>query len=540
MLEASPLDRLVGFFSPRAELLRLQNRAAKNALLAHYEGGSRGRRTDPWLARGTGPTAASAGTLATIRNRSRDLVRNNPWARNAVEDLETETVGTGIVPKIKARTVRAQKTLADLWKSWAETTACDADGHHDLYGLQALAFRTMAESGEVLIRRRIRRLEDGLPIPLQIQVLEPDHLDVSRDVLRGDGSRIVGGVEFDVRGKRAGYWLFPEHPGEAFGVFSAGLSSRFVPADSVLHLYRLERPGQVRGVPWGASAIIRLRDFDEYEDAQLVRQKIAACFSVFIHDADAQTPGAMAGVEEDADPTAPKKPPIERVFPGMIERLDPGKDVTFGTPPGAEGHDVYSRTVLRAIAAGFGTTYEALSGDYSDVNFSSARLGWIRHCRRIDAWRWRLLIPRFCIPVWAWAVGMAEAAGVDVREASVAWSPPRRDMLDPKTEVVSKRAEIRAGLTSLSAAIRERGDDPEEVFAELEEDRDRLDELELIVESDARRPSNGQPGDPTAQVSPEKKAADQAAADAAAAADDQAETAAEETPRKARARRRRS
>lgn len=489
------LDRLVGLVSPRAELARLQYRAAANSLVAHYEGAGAGRRFENWATPALGPTAAGTAALSTLRNRSRDLTRNNPWARNAVEDLETETVGAGILAKVKAPRARQQKVLAALWKAWAESTACDADGLHDLFGLQALAFRTIAESGEVLIRRRIRRLEDGLPLPFQLQVLEPDHLDGTRDVVRGDGSRIVGGIEFDALGRRAAYWLFPEHPGESFGVY-AGKSSVRVPAANVLHLFRVERPGQVRGIPWAASAIVRLRNFDELEDAVLMREKIASCFGVFIHDGDGSSapPPALAGV--DGEPSEAGKPPIERVFPGMIEHLPPGKEVTFGTPPGPQGFGEYSSTVLRAIAAGYGTTPEALTGNYAGMPFSSSRLSWIRHARRVDAWRWRIVVPRLCVPVFGWALEVADAGlGTDVRDASASWYPPGRDVLDPKNEIVSTRTSIRAGLQSLSAAIRERGGDPDETFAELEADRDRLDELGLILESDARRAANGQPGE---------------------------------------------
>lgn len=510
-LERTLLDRVVGFVSPRAGLERVQSRLAMRMVEAHYEAGSEGRRTDSWITKDGGPSGAKV-TLGTIRKRSRDLVRNNPWAKNAIEDIETETIGTGILPRIRAPRSRTQKRINELWKAWAETTACDADGVNDIYGLMALAMRTIAESGEVLIRRRRRALSDGLPIPLQIQVLEPDYLDTARDLLRPDGTRIVGGVEYNAIGQRLGYWILPAHPDESVGFGKAG-ASMFVPADAIAHVYRVERPGQVRGIPWGASAIIRLRDFDEYEDAQLVRQKIAACFAIFMTDVAGGTPGALAGLADPGDPTSPAKPKIERVFPGMIRRLGVGEDIKFANPPSAEGQDVYSRVVLRAIAAGYGTTYEALTGDYSNVNFSSGRLGHLRHYRRIQAWRWRIIVPRVCTPIWNWMLDSLDAMGEDVRDVTSTWNPPAQDMIDPAKEVVATRTEIRAGLKTPSQALRERGYDPEEFYEEYASDRDRLDEDELIVESDARRPSNGQPGDPSAQVDPAKKAADQAAAD---------------------------
>lgn len=492
-LQTNALDRLIGWVSPETLLRRLSSRAATNALHAHYEGGSRGRATQGWLTRSAGPNAASATTLKLLRDRSRDLARNNPWARQAIEDLETETVGVGILPKIKGRTMRASKALGERWRAHFETTDIDADGVHDIYGLQAIAFRTIAESGEVLIRRRLRRIADGFALPFQLQVLEPDHLDASRDVANADGSRIVGGIEFDQLGRRVAYWLFPEHPGETTGFYLVS-ESRRVPAESILHLYRVERPGQVRGVPWGASAIIRLRNFDEYEDAQLVRQKIAACFAVFIRKSGEGLPSALQGVQ--LDPKAPKKPPIEAVFPGLVEHLGSGDDVSFANPPGVDGYESYSTVVLRAIAAGYGTTYEGLTGDYSKVNLSSARIAGYRHARRIDAWRWRILIPRLCGPVLDWAFELADVMGLDVEGATATWAPPRRDLIDPKVEVVATRSEIRAGLKTLSAALRERGDDPDEVFEELAADAKRIDDLGLVLESDARRPSNGQPGDP--------------------------------------------
>ncbi len=507
-LQANLIDRFVGMISPAAMLRRLQYRAATQHLRAHYEGGSTGRRTAGWRTPSTGPTAAGAVTLTTLRNRSRDLVRNNPWARNAVGDLVSEIVGTGIRAKVKGRNARATKAIAERWKLWSESTQCDSNGQLNLYGLQALVGRTVAESGEALIRFRARRPSDGLAIPMQLQVLEPDHLDASRDTYGAvNQARTIGGIEFDALGRRVAYWLFPEHPGESFGVTLSQVSVR-VPADQVLHVYEIERAGQLRGIPWGASAVVRIRDFDEYEDAQLVRQKIAACFAAFVTKPDGGTPAILTGLPE-TDDSGKAKPPTENVTPGLFQELTPGQQITFASPPGVEGYDTYSTSVLRAIAAGFGTTYEAVSGDYSKVNFSSARLGWIRHNRRVEAWRWNLFIPRLCEPIARRVLELLDVMGLDVQGATVAWAPPRRDLLDPKTEIVSTRTEIRAGLKSLSAAIRERGDEPDEVFAELAEDQERMDELGLILESDARRPSNGQPGDPAAAAAnPGAKPAD--------------------------------
>ncbi len=101
-----------------------------------------------------------------------------------------------------------------------------------------------------------------------------------------NGGFIVQGVEFDPLGRRRAYWMFPVHPGEVAMFRRASLTSQPVPASSVLHLFDRLRPGQVRGVPWLAPVILKLRDLDEYDDAELVRKKIEACFAAFVTGSD--------------------------------------------------------------------------------------------------------------------------------------------------------------------------------------------------------------------------------------------------------------
>ena len=84
-------------------------------------------------------------------------------------------------------------------------------------------------------------------------------------------------------GRRVAYWLFSYHPG---GVLilnpRGGIVSQPVPADQIMHVYRVLRPGQVRGVPWLAPVMMALRDLDDYCDAERVRKKIEACVTAFV------------------------------------------------------------------------------------------------------------------------------------------------------------------------------------------------------------------------------------------------------------------
>lgn len=498
MAPSNWIDKAIAYVAPVAAARRFQARSAlelgSRLLTRHYEGSAHGRRTDNWRAPGTSANAAALPSLHTLRWRSRDLARNNPWASSAINLIDDDVVGTGI----RCKLVRARGDIApaieDLWTAWAESTDCDAAGVHDLYGLQGLVMRTIAESGSALVRRRRRRPSDNLPVPLQLQVLEPDHLDSSRDRILGSGQgRIIGGIEFDALDRRVAYWLFPNHPGESILPLQS-LASVRVTADNVRHVYRVERPGQIVGIPWLASCILRLRDFDEYEDAHLVRQKIAACFAVFVRDSeypDQAIPGA-SGKPPELDVNGQPKPEIGPLFPGMIEYLGPGKTVEMASPPGVENYAEYTAGILRAIAAGAGVPYEGLSGNYNGMPFSAARLSYLRYGKRIDKWRWRILIPGFCNPTASWFLEALELdSGLDTTGVAPRWTAPRRDVIDPVQETNATKTRVRAGLCSLSEAIRESGDDPDDVFEEIQSDQELIDQLGIVVECDARRPALG-------------------------------------------------
>ena len=465
-------DRLVGIFNPKAALQRAQARAAMTLINEYvamqkrrYEGAAKSRRTSGWRTAPTDANAEIAPALNILRERSRDLVRNDPYAANAVETIVTNTIGLGIMAKF------TNPNLQAAWKIWCNSTDCDADDTHDFYGLQALALRCVVESGEVLIRRRIRKSSDGFAIPLQLQVLEPDHLDETKRGKQPNGNNIIAGVEFDPIGRRVAYHLRRGHPGAED---SDATVSR-IDAVDVLHLYRCDRPGQVRGVPWAAPVILRHRDFADYEDAYLFRNKLANCHVGVITQPE---PG-------DNDPAETVLP--ESLEPGAYEKLPHGHEITFNDPPKPDGYGAYAKAVLRAIAAGWGISYEALTGDLSEVNFSSGRMGWIESGRKVAKWQWMMMVPGMCDPVADW---FALAAAPSAKDTARVWTPPRRQMINPAQEIPAIRAGIRSGLMSLSNALRETGDDRNDVLAELSEDLKHANKLGLVLDIDASKVSS--------------------------------------------------
>ncbi len=151
--------------------------------------------------------------LVRLRSVSRDLVRNNAIAKRAKTVLANNIIGAGITPTVRAGTTARAKQVGDLVKAHFESTDIDADGRHNIYGLQNLAVAAIVETGEVLIRKRIRKPSDGYRLPFQLQVLEADFLDTNVDGPLANGNNAIQGVEFDLRGKRVAYYLFDQHPG---------------------------------------------------------------------------------------------------------------------------------------------------------------------------------------------------------------------------------------------------------------------------------------------------------------------------------------
>jgi len=477
------LDRAIAVVSPGWALRRMAARVRLDIARAYYDGATTGRRGASIRRSGADANVIAYAQLGKLRTGSRDLARNNPHARRAVEAIVSNTVGEGIAPSFLRGTVRAED-LEELAKLHLYTTACDSDGLLTWGGLQALALKSIAEGGEVLVRRRWRRLGDGLAVPVQFQVLEGEYLDDTKDGPVAGGGYIVQGVEYDAIGRRRAYWLFREHPGGR----RATTDSRPVPATDVAHVYRVDRPGQVRGIPWGAAVLLSHADFADYEEAHLLRQKIAACFAAFVEEPFDSGLPSTARQEDQEDGTTKL---IDSMEPGMVERLPPGTKVTFGAPPGVEDYAEFSSVSLHKVAMGWGVSYEAMTGDLSGVNFSSGKMSRLEFQRNIDTWRAHMLLPMLCDRVAAWWLEAVElGTGTDTDGVTVRHVAPRHAMIDPTREWPAIRQAVRSGQKTMSQVIRESGRDPVEHFQEYAEDLKLLDKLGIVLDSDARVRTN--------------------------------------------------
>ena len=473
------LDRAIGAVAPRTALKRVLARQSFETIMRGYDGAAKGRRTDGWRTSATSADAEVAIAGALLRDRMRDLVRNNPHAAKAVSALVNNIVGSGIIPRAASGNEKIDAQANKLWANWS--AQCDADGQLDFLGLQTLACRQMIEAGEVLLRRRPRRSGDGFDVPLQLQLLEADMLDAGRNGDLVDGGRIVQGVEFDPIGRRRAYWLFAQHPGDNSVSLKRRIESLAIPASDILHLYEKQRT-QVRGVPWGTPVMRALRDLDDWTQAELVRKKTEACVVGIVLGAD-ETEQGIAPSVVDADGNR-----VEQFEPGLIAYARGGKDIRFNQPATTAGVAEWLQAQLHIVAAGFRMPYELLTGDLSQVNYSSIRAGLVEFRRLIDAVQWQIIIPMLCQPSWDWFTEQAWAAGkLPQPRIPVEWSPPRFEAVDPLKDAMADLLAMRSGTMTLAQAIARQGHNPDAVLAEIAAMNAKLDALGLVLDSDPRR-----------------------------------------------------
>jgi len=497
-------ERTLATISPAWAYRRFAYRSALEIAARGYAAADANRKTGDWYAPTTSANAEIGQGATRIRARVHDLVRNNPYAAVVPRRLSAKVWGRGIKPSLNIGDIDdpRRQVAMDTWLRFVEHS--DPEGQLDFYGQGNVLARTLFEGGEALVRFLPRPASFDLPVPLQLEILEGEQLDGMKNEALKDGGVIIQGVEFDSAGRRVAYWIFPEHPGDAITSFTKrlGFASERVPADQIRHVFEPLRAKQARGVSVFTPIVIKLKNVDDYDDAEAQRKRIASCFAAFV-----KRPGGMATsplaktTTKDASGNR-----IEKIPAGLIQYLNPEEDVSFSDPPEAEGYVDYIKAQLRAVAVGCGVTYSMLSGDLKDVNFSSTRVGQIDFDECVDQWQWLMVIPQFCVPIWR-RVGQI-AAGFGIRSVTdpwnAHWTPPGRRFIDPKNDVEAAREAVRSGSKNFYEVIAATGEDPEAFLLERQKQNELLDKLGIVFDSDPRKVGRASAAAPGSQPAADK------------------------------------
>lgn len=448
----NPLDSAIAFFAPGAGLQRARARMA-TASLMNYDAASKGRRTYGWKAPGTSADAAAYPARAQVRQLARDMVRNRALAQRAKEVVVGAVVGTGIMPSIDApkATPEQKAQIEAVVRAHLLTPAIDAMGESGLAALQEIVMGTVFTDGEIIVRRRFRdpRFNPGLKLGFQIELLEADHLNTT--ITANGQNQIFEGVEYGPTGAIEAYHLFNEHPG-SLKLKRAWTSTRVSAAD-IIHVRRISRAGQTRGVSWLAPVLMTLGEISDYQEAQILKQRMAAL---------------MAGViETEEGGTEPDLQGIEDLAPGALVKIPMGTKINWTAPPKVDDYGEFMTEAVGMIAIGVGITRESLSGNLKGVNYSSGRMGHMVMDRNVQMWQQNLMIAQFCEGVERWLLeAWPLVRGLPKVPFALDWTAPRRPLIDPTKEIPAMIEEIDAGLSSRQRKQRELGYDPDTIRRE--------------------------------------------------------------------------
>jgi len=306
------------------------------------------------------------------------------------------------------------------------------------------------------------------------------------------------GIELDPYHAQLAYWIYNIHPNELRFVPDKTITTERVPAADVIHLRLIDRWPQTRGVPWLHTALRRLNDMDGLGEAEIVAARAAACYMGFIELPSAETKYGEKATDGRT---------MEELSPAVIQRLNAGEKFTFAAPnrPNAQ-LDPFMRLMLREVASGVGASYESLSRDYSQSNYSSSRLALLDDR---DLWRMlqRWFIRSFRTPLYREWLTLAVMAGAipgldpltyanePERFQAVRFKPRGWNWIDPTKEVAAYKDAIRCGFTTVSRVIEQtgNGDDLEDILTEREEELQWMHEKGLVFDTDPSLTPAGQP-----------------------------------------------
>jgi lambda family phage portal protein len=451
---------------------------------------------------GASATAEVGAAAHTVARRAREAVRNNPYGARIVDLWAGNAVGSGIT------TAWPDEQHAAVWKRWAGGLECDAEGHQNFAAMQALVIRGVVESGEVFVRFLFSRPTPANPIGLRLQVLESDFLDSSRNGII-NGERTVQGIGLDETGRPAAYWLYRTHPGNSWIFDAVAVESVRVPASEVMHVFRKRRPGQLRDVSWLAPVLRHLRDLSDYEAALLQKAKIEACLVGAVTDESEGVIGAAStsgtetqgsdGLFRDARGNV-----VETFEPGLLlYRRTNGAGSSFDAinPSSGGSHVSLAKRALEAGAVGSGLTYDQVSGDLTQANYSSLRAGKIEFRRLCEQIQYGMLIPMFVARVADRFHVQGAMLGLwEAEMPAVEHVPPPHEMIDPLKDTTALVAQVRAGFVPLSEAVAGFGYTVKETVGSYKENNALLDGAGVSLDTDPRRVAKSGAAQDAAQI----------------------------------------
>jgi len=461
-----------------------------------YEAADTDRLTASWTTQPISTLQLVERNWRILCARGRECAHNTAHGKRFLRLVRTHIVGPNgvqIAPSVKKADGQPDKLARDAimaaWKEWGkypEITGC-----HTWRALQGLAIQTVARDGEVFIHRLKGRAYG--PYRYQLQLIDPTRIPPDYRARLRNGNRIRAGIEFTDVGKPVAYYVRADAEDYIEGQTHEGAQYQRIPADEIIHLFLPDMINQPRGLSWMGTALKRLHHLSKYEEAAVVNARIGASKMGFFE----VNPEYYEGFDDDEEGEDVLPMDAE---PGTFERLPAGHTFSEWNPQYPQGEfEGFVKANLHSVAAGLGVSYASLTGDLSKVNYSSIRAGAIdERDMWMDLQEW--FIAKFVAPVFEDWVAMAVLAGairigttpLKIERVSqyqkARYQARRWKWADPSKDVKAVRDEHAGLMKSVSATIREQGLDPEDVYDEIAEERERWRSLGITPDAHASAP----------------------------------------------------
>jgi lambda family phage portal protein len=478
-----------------------------------YEGALVSRLTADWVTSSTSADAEIDGSLVRLRNRSRQLLRDNPYVQAARRAIVTNVIGRGIRMQSRVPMVRGggrldkptNDRIEAWWRRYCRKEHIHAAGKLSFARILRQSMAAVPESGEVFIRL-VPEAFGNSGTPLGLEILEGDLCDETHTAgPDANGNEWRMGVQVSRWGRPTAYRFRLRHPGDVSG--AVGYETTDVPAEQIIHLFLPERPGQTRGVPMFASSIKRMHHVAGFEEAEVVGKRARSSLMGFIQSPEGEVVGDDV---EDGER-------LTNFEPGVFKHLAPGESITVPQLGNADTeYEAFLRPMLRSLAAGSGVPYPTVSADYSQSNYSSSRL---ERLEVLELWRslqdW--IIEDVCQVVFERAMAAAVGAGTlqlpgydlaPERYEAVKWFPRGWEFVDPQKEAAANKDLVRSGFKTQAQIVAEQGGDLEDLLLARAAEVERAEELGIQFDTnpaddlqggspDAKPETDDEPEDPS-------------------------------------------
>lgn len=462
-------DNIIAFISPSWAYKREAYRQGYEELRSNYDAGSYDKSNQNWRVSNQSGELTDRDSRDNVRARARDLERNSDIMNSVIGAFKRNVVGGGYRIQAKTGNPELNNQIEQAWKKWCKKRNCDVTGTQSFNQIIRMAVERKKVDGGILFVKRYTK--EGF-VPFQLQMIEVDELDLNQIVPKKKGNKVVGGIEYNQYNRPQGYYI------RQYSIDGYSMTDPvYIKAEDVIFYFTKKRPSQLREMSDMAPTIPRIRDLNEFMVAVSVKERIAACLSVFIKKVLPTT-----GIGRGTSMGGENKVSYEgkTITPGMIKEMNAGDEIQVVNPTG-QAADATSFTKLqqRLVGAGQGISYEATSRDMSESNYSSARQGLIED--ELTYKEDKELLIEILDEIYETFIISAVLAGVlnipdfwNKKEVNLAheWIQEPKPWIDPQKEANANKIALNTGQKTYKQIAAENGRDW----------RDQIDDLAEVIQ----------------------------------------------------------